>query len=145
MTSSASSGKPGSRFLGFLRLAALIALLAGALGSVGFTLRAGHRNPSRALIGLFLVWVLSPFAALVLANLISKDWSLRTRATLYGLMLAVSLGSLAIYGAVALGPPRPKTAFVFVIVPPSSWLLMVLALSTAAFLSRRRPIPGDRG
>ena len=55
MTSSVSSGKPGSRFLGFLRLAALIALLAGALGSVGFTLRAGHRNPSRALIGLFLV------------------------------------------------------------------------------------------
>lgn len=137
MTFDASPGRTDARFLGLLHTAALIAVLGGAVGSVGFTLRAGQRNPSRLLIVLFVIWVLSPFATLVFLNFISKDWSVMTRATVYSVMLVLSLASLAIYGRVALGPPRAKTAFVFVVVPPLSWLLMVLGVSVAAFVSRK--------
>jgi hypothetical protein len=125
----------GGGFLGLFRGAALIAVLAGALGSVGLMLRAGH--PPLFLRVLFAIWVLSPFAVLVFAHSVSKRWSVFTRAALYGVMLAVTLGSLAIYGVVALGPPRPKPAFVFVLVPPASWLLAAIIIPIAALISDR--------
>ena len=126
------------RSLSVLRTAALIALPAGAAGSIGLMLRAGHRNPSRVLLILFAIWVLSPFVALLFAIIVSKDCSVLTRATLYGVVLVLTATSLAIYGDVALGPPRTKTAFVFVVVPPASWLLIAIAISIAALISRRR-------
>jgi len=138
MTSEVSRKRTEGGFLGLLHAAALIAVLAGAVGSVGLMLRAGHRNPSRLLLVLFALWVLSPFIALVLANMVSKRWSVLTRAALYTVMLVLAVGSLAIYGDVALGPPRTKTAFVFVVVPPASWLLIAIAISIAALISRRR-------
>jgi hypothetical protein len=117
-----------------LRAAALVAVAAGAAGSLGFMLIAGH--PPLFLRVLFAIWVLSPFAALVAAHAVSTRWSRPTRSTLYSVMLAVALVSLSIYGAVALGPPRPQEAFVFVVVPPASWLLIAVALPLAARLSR---------
>ena len=60
--------------LGLLRAAALIAVLAGAAGSVGLMLHAGRHNASRILLALFALWVLSPFMALLLVNVISKRW-----------------------------------------------------------------------
>jgi len=116
----------------------LIALLAGVVGSVGLTLYAGRHNPSRILMLLFTLWVLSPFVALGLAHVVSERWSLLTRAALYGLMPVLALGTLAIYAEVALGPPRAKTASVFVVVPPASWLLIAVVLGIAALISRRR-------
>ena len=86
---------------------ALIAALAGAVGSLGLMLHTGRRQSSLILIGLFTIWVLSPFVALVCAHVVSKRWSALTRTTLYGLMLLLTLSSLASYGYVALGPPRP--------------------------------------
>jgi hypothetical protein len=83
----------------------MIAVLVGAGGSIGLMLRVGHRNNSRILLVLFGIWVLSPFMAIVLANLVSKRWSVLTRTTLYIVMLVVTLGSLAIYADVAFGPP----------------------------------------
>src|SRR3989442_5306476 len=126
-----------SGFLGVLRAAAAIAVAAGAAGSVGLLLHAGQRIDSpRLLMGLFAIWVLSPFVILVVGCLVSKRWSVLTRATLYGVMLVVTVASLAIYGVVALGPSRPKAA-AFVLVPPVSCLLMAIAVPTAAFISRR--------
>jgi hypothetical protein len=118
-----------------LRVAALIALPAGAVGSVGLMLFAGRHNNSRVLLAIFTVWVLSPFVVLLWAGLAAKSWSLLTRAILYSLMPVLTLGTLAIYGYVALGPPRPKTAPVFVVVPPASWLLIAIVVSLAALLS----------
>ena len=46
--------------------AALLLPVAGAVGSVGLMLRAGHRNDSPILLALFAIWVLSPFVALLL-------------------------------------------------------------------------------
>ena len=138
MTSEVSPGKTDGGFLRLLRTAAYIAALIGAIGSVGFTLRAGHRNPSRLLITLFVLWVLSPFIAMLFGNFMFKRWPALIRAALHTVVLILSLVSLAIYGQVALGPPRAKTAFVFVVVPPLSWLLMAIAVSAAALISRRR-------
>jgi hypothetical protein len=118
-------------------------VLAGAVGSVGLMLRAGHGNPSRLLLVLFALWVLSPFIALVLANMVSKRWSVLTRATLYTVMLVLTSGSLAIYGDVALGPPRTKAAFVSVVVPPASWLLIAIVVPIAALISGRPSRRGD--
>jgi len=60
------------------------------------------------------------------------------RAMLYGVVLVLTVTSLAIYVDVALGPPRTKTAFVFVVVPPASWLLIAITISIGALNSRRR-------
>ncbi len=139
MTSEVSRGRTAAGFLGLLRVAALIAVLAGAVGSVGLMLRAGQRTP-RLLLVLFVIWVLSPFVALVLAHVLSKRWSVLTRATLYSVMLVITLGSLAAYGAdVAFGPPKAKAAaFVFVVVPPVSWLLIAIVVPLAALISGSR-------
>ncbi len=132
-----SRGKPEGGFLGFLRAAALIAALAGAAGSIGLMLLAGHRNPSLLLIVVFALWVLSPFMALVWANVVSRSWAVLTRATLYVVMLVISFGSLAIYGALAFGPLRAKTGFVFLVVPAASWLLIAIVIPIAALISGR--------
>jgi hypothetical protein len=143
MISELSPGKPESGILGLLRSVGLTALLAGTVGSVGLTLHAGRHNPSRLLMLLFTLWVLSPFMALVLASVVSKRWPVHTRAALYAVMLVLTLATLAIYGVVALGPPRAKTAFVFVVVPPASWLLTAIVVSIAALIFGKRPGRGD--
>jgi hypothetical protein len=137
MTSTVSRGGPESAFLGLLRGAAMIAVIAGAVGSFGLMLHVGRRQRSLILIGLFTVWELSPFVGLVWAHVVSKHWPVLTRATLYTVMLVLTLGSLAIYGDVALGPPRPKPASVFLVVPLASWLLIAIVLPIAGRLSRR--------
>ena len=98
----------------------------------------GRRNPSRILIVLFAVWVLSPFIALGLADRVSKRWSVLTRATLYSVMLVVALGSVATYGGVAFGSPRRTPAAVFLVVPVGSSLLAAIAVPLAALISGRR-------
>ena len=128
---------PNVRYLGPLRATALTVVLAGAVGSLGLMLYAGRRNSSQLLIVLFALWVLSPYVALVLGDVVSKRWPVLIRVTLYGLMLVLTLGSLAAYGVVALGPPRAQAAFVFVVVPPASWLLIAMDVSIAALISRR--------
>ena len=101
-------------------------------------LRVGRRNSSILLMVLFAVWVLAPFVALAVAHVISKRWSVLRQATLHGLMLILAMGSLAIYGNVAFGPPRPQPAFMFLVVPLASGLLMAIVLPLAAVISRRR-------
>src|ERR1700737_5546045 len=137
----ASQGGPDGGFLGILRAMALIATVTGAGGSLGLMLRAGQRTP-RLLLVLFIIWVLSPFVALAWANLVSKRWSVSTRATLYCVTLVLTLGSLAIYGGLVLPPAGSARAFVFVAVPPVSCLLMAIAVPLVAWISRRRSRPG---
>jgi hypothetical protein len=138
LTAKASGGGADGGFLGLLHAVALTAVVAGAGGSVGLMLWVGHRNPSRVLLVLFAIWVLSPFIAVGLADSVSKRWSVLTRATLHSVMLILTLGSLAIYGDVVLRPPRATPAFVFLVVPLGSWLMMTIAVPIAAFVSGRR-------
>jgi hypothetical protein len=119
-----------------LRRAAFIAVLAGALGSVGFLLRATSRNPSLLLVVLLTIWVVSPFVALLWASFASKLWSVPARVALYGVMLVVSLGALVIYTADALWPRSAQGAFVFIVFAPSAWLFSAIVVAVAAFTKR---------
>jgi len=140
-----SRGKSNGTLVG-LRGAALIAVVVGAVGTIFFMLRVGH-NYSRIflLLILFAIWDVSPFVALGLASKVSDRWPVLTRGTLYVLALIITLGSLAIYGRVALGPPRPQPAAAFLVVPLVSWLLIATVLPLAAFISRRSARATDRG
>ena len=53
-------------------------------------------------------------------------------------MLVIALGSLAIYADDARGHRRPQAAFVYVAVPPASWLLLGVVVPIAAVMARRR-------
>ena len=141
MTAKASRGRTDGGLLGLLRAVALIALVVGAVGSVGLLFWVGHRNPSRVLLGLFVIWDLSPFGALLLAEMVSKRWSVITRATLHIVMLVIALSSLALYGDVV-WRSRPQPAFRFLVVPFGSWLLMIIVVPIAALISGRRSRQG---
>ena len=127
MTSRANPGSPGAVFRGPLRSAAPIAVMLGAVGSVGCLLHEGRRTP-RLLLVLFVLWVVSPFVGVVLADMLSKRWPVLTRPALYGVSLVFTLGSLVIYGAVVWGAVTAKPAAVFLLVPLASWLLIAIAL-----------------
>lgn len=126
-----------------LRTVALVAVVIGAIGSFGLMLLGGH--PPLLLRILFAIWVLSPFAALLLADNLSKRWSAITRMTLYIVMLIIPLGSLSLYGDTVLRPPKTTPAFMFVVVPFGSWLFMISTLLIAALVSGRlsRRVTGD--
>ena len=118
-----------------LRPAGVAGVVAGAVGSLGLMLRAGRQTP-RFLLVIFVFWVLSPFVLLVLADRFSTRWSGVTRATLYSVMLLVAVGSVAAYGADAVWPRRSQAAFVYVIVPPISWLVTAVVIAASALMSR---------
>jgi len=83
-------------------------------------LYVGRRNPSLLLLFIFVAWVIAPFLDMLFADLVWK----RGGKMLHGLMLLLAVGSLAIYGRVAFGPPMAKPAAVFLIVPAASWILI---------------------
>jgi len=137
IASKTNQGRPQAGSPGILRAAALIALIVGAVGSLGFMLRAGQLTP-RLLLIPFTIWILSPFVILLWANMISKRWSHITRVTLYCVTLVVTLGSLAIYGEwIDLRPAGSANAFPFVIVPPASLIFIAIVVPMAAFISGR--------
>jgi len=121
--------------LRLLRTSALIALTAGAADSVGSTLYAGLRiGAPRLLLVLFALWVVSPFSVLAVGHRISTRWSTSFRAALYVTTVIVALASMAVYGIVAFGTARPKTA-VFVMVAPVSWLLSAIPIAAGVLKS----------
>jgi hypothetical protein len=101
-------------------------LAAGALISAAMTAYVGWHSSARVLIAPFVLWVVSPFVVLW--------WTVaRARAPGAASLLAwtaeiVAAGSAAAYGARIVWPPRAQAAFVFVIVPPIAWLLIVAAV-----------------
>jgi hypothetical protein len=104
-----------------LKTVSILAIAAGAILSLSFTLYAGRRNPSVLLMSLFAFWVLGPFAGML--------WIRASRV----LDLTIAIVSTALYGYIALGPPRQRTASTFLIVPLASWLSIV----AAAIIERR--------
>ena len=123
-----------SRFLPVL-IFALIAI--GAIASLWMVLRTGRNNQSILLITLFAGWVLSPFAALLLASLAAKRWAMATRTALYCLVVLITAGSLLVYSGVLI-PGGSKPAAVFLIAPLLSWPAMVIVIPVTTYLSRRK-------
>ena len=107
------------------RTSVLGLLFAGGLGSLVLTIQAGRNNKSIVLVLLFAIWVLSPFAGLLVANLTSKLWQRTPRITLYYLTVFLTLGSLVCYSGV-LNPLKMKNAAIFLIVPLLSWMVMLV-------------------
>jgi len=118
--------------LNLFRLLALGVLVAGALGSLDLTLKAGHNNKSFILVALFVIWVLSPFIIFLIANIASRRWSFLARVMLYILTIFITVGSLVGYSG-ALTPPGAKPAGVFLIVPLLSWVLIVITYLIVSF------------
>jgi hypothetical protein len=121
-----------------LRTVALVALGAGGLGSVALLLQMGTRNSSLPLVvALFSIWVLSPFIALLFAILRSKQWPDMVRSTLYGITIAAAVASLLIYTRVIdLKPATSANTFLFVAVPPATWVAIVMSLLVATLAAR---------
>jgi ACR3 family arsenite efflux pump ArsB len=119
-----------------LRSAAFIAIVIGAIGSIGL-LRHAQQHPPPLIVALFVVWVAAPFAALAVANVFSSPWSRNVRLTLYVTTLLVTVASLGIYYDDNIAHRTAKPAFVWVAVPPASVLLSAVALGFAMLIARR--------
>jgi hypothetical protein len=113
--------------LKFLRTVALVVLFTGVVGSFCLVLYNGRNNKSILLIALFVAWVLSPFIGLLIADKISKGWTDITRKTLYIIMIVLTLVSLLSYSGI-LSPAGTKTAFVFLVIPLISWVVISILI-----------------
>ncbi|MGH2566127.1 MAG: hypothetical protein ACRDE5_16530 [Ginsengibacter sp.] len=120
----------------FLRTTALIVALAGAAGSLYFMFSASRKQNSIILLGLFTVWVLSPFVGLFISNKISNRWTVTAHRLFYWLIIILTIGSLVAYSG-AFNTPETKNAFIFLIVPLISWILLIVTVLTARRLSRK--------
>jgi uncharacterized membrane protein YsdA (DUF1294 family) len=120
-----------------LRFTALIALVIGAAGSLGLWIHAA-RHPPPLIIALFVVWVLSPFVVLGIGHVVAKRWAPNTEAALYWVTLLVAVTSIAIYADDAVAHRTAHPAFVYVAIPPASWLASAVALGVGAWIARRK-------
>jgi len=80
--------------------------------------------------------VLSPFVALLIAYLKVKRWAVACRFTIYSLIVLLAIGSVIGYSGI-LSPPGTKNAFVFLIIPFISWLIIAIVIPITARKSRR--------
>jgi len=119
-----------SKTVRILHTIAVLMVLAGAGASIGFTIHTGRNNPSILLILLFTGWVVSPFIALLLINVVSRRSEPFNRLILHSLMILITLGSVILYSGLW-SPPGAKTAFVYLVGPLLSWSLMGTILIAA--------------
>ena len=113
-----------------------VTVVVGAAGSLALLLYAGRSNTHLLITLGFIVWVLAPFALLALAERRSGSWSPGAQTTLRAMTLIIAAASLGIYAYRAAVPPRSTGAFLFVIVPPVSVVLVLVALVVASLMSR---------
>jgi len=118
-----------------LRTAGLVAALVGAGASLILLFQASHSRPPLLML-LFVIWVLSPFIAVIIASGVSKRWAVLTQTTLYVAMLVIAFSSLAVYGNDVLRPRRAQAAFVYIMVPLVSWLSIAVVVPIAALIAR---------
>jgi hypothetical protein len=110
-----------------LRIFSIIALLAGSIVSIVLVLKGGQHNPSILLIVLFLVWVLSPFAGLVIASMKKYQRTVQIQTILYWLMIFIATISILGYSGI-LRFSGTKPAFIFLVIPIISWILIITVI-----------------
>jgi hypothetical protein len=126
--------KKNKRFK-ILRPVTLLAILAGAGVSVGFTIYSGRNNNSLVLQVLFAGWVIMPFIGMFLALLVSRRWPDSFCLTLYTLIILIIAASLICYSGLF---RLTKPGFIFLIVPLISWILLAVVIPVAHARSNNR-------
>jgi hypothetical protein len=111
-------------------------MLVGAAAALAILLYRGRHNSSWLVLAGMSLWVLSPLALLAIAGAASRRWSGTARATLRALMVIVPVGSLLIYAVDTVRQLGSTNAFVFVALPPVTWLLIVIVLAIAVVPKR---------
>jgi hypothetical protein len=130
--------KGGVAVLCWTRVVVLAVVVAAAVGSLVFMFRMGGRNPSVLLVALFAGWVLSPFVGACVLTMAGKGLSAAGQVSILVVSLIIAAGALALYGgAIAVVGTRP--AFLYLMVPLASWLLLA-PLGVGAVLRRRRSL-----
>jgi hypothetical protein len=104
-----------------------------ALGSLACTLYAGQHNRSVLLVGMFAVWVVAPFAGLLmfLRSTYRKSPQAGSPIPLFSTIL--SMAAMTILAVFTLHPQSHNAAAPFLMVP--AWLWLAIALMS---LSARR-------
>jgi hypothetical protein len=120
-----------------LRTPARIVMALSAFVAEALMLFAGRENRHYEITALFIVWVGSPFVLLWAADRASRSWPRPVQTTLSWLMLLVACVTVAAYVRRIVRPPAVQAAFVFVLVPPVSWLVIALAIGVAFLIATR--------
>ena len=123
-----------------LNLFRIIALAVWAIGAgitVNLTLYAGQSNKSVLLVALFIIWVLSPFAAILAVHVVYRLGATMIRVTVYCLMLVITVVSLLGYSG-QFNSPAARPAGVFLIVPLVLWVLMLIVIPVVLSRLRRK-------
>lgn len=107
----------------------------GAVGSLYFMFNASRDQQSIILIALFTGWILSPFAGLFLINKFADRWTVTSRVFLYWVMIILTIVSLVAYSG-AFNTTDTKNAFVFLVVPLISWLIITIVYLIGRRLAR---------
>jgi hypothetical protein len=131
------TGRPDTPAFAALRSSALIAVVIGAVASIGLWRRA-PQHPPPLLVVLFLIWILAPFGLLAVANILSTRWPSNVRVTLYVITLVVTAGCLAIYLDDSFSHRTAHPAGVWVAVPPASVIVSGIAIAVALWQARKK-------
>jgi hypothetical protein len=102
-----------------------LVVLSGIVVSLSLMFYTGRSNESLLLMSMFTAWVVSPFMALLGASLVSAGWNRRAQITLHLLMWALTLVSTVLYTG-RLNPSGARPAFLFIVIPLISWLIMIV-------------------
>lgn len=97
------------------------------------------QSPSLILVALFVFWVSSPFVGLSLLFLLGRRWPPVARIVLYFVGILCAAGSLLIYERIIQPPAGSPNAFIWLVTPAASWLLIIVAFSIAWLISGRTP------
>lgn len=137
MNRNSPSPERGFQSLAGLRSAALIAVVVGAISSIGLWRRA-PQHPPALLALLFVIWILAPFAIMGAANLFSPRWPRPVQVTLCFVTLLATTASIAIYLDDHIAHRTTHPAAVWVAVPPASVIISAIAIAVAALMAKRK-------
>jgi hypothetical protein len=120
-----------------LRVAAFTAVVVGAVGSLAFLFLDGNGRRQIVLMILFVGWVLLPYVGLAVADRFARNWPSAARATLYVVALIVTACSLAVYSGLIPPPADARPAFLWLMVPLGS-MVLIAGVFIVAPVARRR-------
>ena len=114
------------------RTAIVTAVIAvAATGSLASVFVVGNRQRSVLLMTMFIVWVLSPYVGLWLANVRVRDGTPAARRALEYATILISLAALGRYLWVLVRPLAHQPASTFLLVPFVSWIAIAVAVGVA--------------